>query len=138
MKVLHALLLTAVVCFECLLSVSSANTATAKEVVPAISGIVSPAFFKYASGVAVKVCTRLLRVQFCLMSSAKISEQHITVCCPAQISSERLTKVNLGDLETYADGEIPVHLRPGAWSSKTSNLDEQRLMLPSAETPNMS
>ena len=68
MKVLHALLLIAVVGFQYLFSSSSANTADAEEVFPAITGVVSPAFFKYASGVAVKVCKRLLCVHLCLIT----------------------------------------------------------------------
>ena len=56
MKLIHALLWIAVVCYDSVKPVSSAGTASAQEAVPAITGIVSPAFFKYASGVAVKVC----------------------------------------------------------------------------------
>ena len=57
------------------------------------------------------------------------TELHIKVCCPAQILSERLTKVNLGDLETYADGKLLALLQPGGWSPRTSSLDERRLSL---------
>lgn len=60
MKAIHVLLLTAVVCHASAESVNSAAIASAKGVVPAITGLVSPTFFEYASGVAVKVCTCLL------------------------------------------------------------------------------
>ena len=72
MEVLHALLLIAVVCHGYVFSASCATTASGKEVVPAITGIVSPAFFEYASGVAVKVCTHHLCVQLCLFSMTKL------------------------------------------------------------------
>ncbi|KAK9819379.1 hypothetical protein WJX81_003680 [Elliptochloris bilobata] len=52
------------------------NAASVDKIIPAITGIASPAFFDYASGVAVKIL------------------------------SDRLSKANLGDLETFAD--VPV------------------------------
>ena len=71
MKVSHVLLLAALVYHGCVSSVS-ANTASATEVVPAITGIVSPAFFEYASEVAVKVCTRFVCMQLCLILYASV------------------------------------------------------------------
>ena len=81
MKALHALLLTAAVCHTSAGPLDSAATADAKEVVPAINGIVSPAFFRYASGVAVKVCTCCFEANPA-NSYAVFCQTSNTSCCP--------------------------------------------------------
>lgn len=71
-------------------------------VIPAITGIVSPTFFSYASGVAVKASSFLVALRLTGCAVHVCPTKPCFVCM--QLVRDRLNKANLGDLETFTDG----------------------------------